>query len=97
MNQFRAIIVDDEPAARRLIQNLLQDHNDMVIVAGEAGSGREAVEKIDQLKPDLVFLDIQMPDLSGFEVLEKIVHKPNVIFTTAYEHYAIKAFENFFY
>jgi two-component system, LytTR family, response regulator len=95
MNQFRAIIVDDEPAARRLIQNLLQDHSDLVIVTGEAGSGREAVEKIDLLKPDLVFLDIQMPDLTGFEVLEKIDHKPNVIFTTAFEQYAIKAFENF--
>ena len=95
MNQFKAIIVDDEPAARRLIQNLLQEHGQLITVTGEAGSGREAIEKIDNLKPDVVFLDIQMPDLTGFEVLEKITHKPNVIFTTAYEQYAIKAFESF--
>ncbi len=96
MNQvFKAIVIDDEPAARRLIKNLLQEHEAVVSVIGEAGNGREAIAKIEELKPDLIFLDIQMPDLTGFEVLEKLDHKPNVIFTTAYEQYAIKAFETF--
>jgi len=65
------------------------------VVIDEAGNGREAIEKIEALKPDLIFLDIQMPDLTGFEVIEKLSHKPSIIFTTAYEQYAIKAFETF--
>ncbi|MBI5857067.1 MAG: response regulator transcription factor [Sphingobacteriales bacterium] len=92
---YKAIIVDDEPAARRLMKNLLLEHTDTVEVIGEAGNGREAIEKIESLRPDLVFLDIQMPDLTGFEVIEKLQRKPNIIFTTAYEQYAIKAFETF--
>ncbi len=92
---FRAIVIDDEPAARRLMKNLLQEHKDVVDVIAEAGSGREAISKIEELKPDLIFLDIQMPDLTGFEVIEKLNHKPNIIFTTAYEQYAIRAFETF--
>ncbi len=92
---FKAIVIDDEPAARRLMKNLLLEHADAVEVIGEAGNGREAIEKIELLKPDLIFLDIQMPDLTGFEVIEKLQHKPNIIFTTAYEQYAIKAFETF--
>ena len=96
MNQlFKAIVIDDEPAARRLMKNLLQDHKDVIEVIAEAGSGGEAISKIEELKPDLIFLDIQMPDLTGFEVIEKLIHKPNIIFTTAYEQYAIKAFETF--
>ena len=92
---FKAIVIDDEPAARRLMKNLLLEHADAVEVIGEASNGREAIEKIESLKPDLIFLDIQMPDLTGFEVIEKLQHKPNIIFTTAYEQYAIKAFETF--
>ncbi|MCB0776222.1 MAG: response regulator transcription factor [Chitinophagaceae bacterium] len=92
---FRAIVVDDEPAARRLMRNLLQEHKDVIEVIEEAGNGKEAIEKIDKEKPDVVFLDIQMPDLTGFEVLEKLSVQPNIIFTTAYEQYAIKAFESF--
>lgn len=96
MNQvFKALVIDDEPAARRLMKSLLLDHSDVVEVIGEAGTGTEAIQLIEQLHPDLVFLDIQMPDLTGFEVLERLQHKPNVIFTTAYEQYAIKAFDNF--
>jgi two-component system LytT family response regulator len=96
MNQlFKAIVIDDEPAARRLMKSLLLDYKDVVEVIAEAGNGREAIQRIDELKPDLVFLDIQMPDLTGFEVIERITHKPNIIFTTAYEQYAIKAFETF--
>ena len=96
MNQpFRAIVIDDEPAARRLIKNLVAEYSHIVIIIDEAGNGREAIEKIEELKPDLIFLDIQMPDLTGFEVIEKLSYRPNIIFTTAYEQYAIKAFESF--
>lgn len=96
MNQpFKAILIDDEPAARRLMRNLLEDHASVIEVIAEAGTGREAIDKIESMLPDLIFLDIQMPDLTGFEVLEQLKHKPNIIFTTAYEQYAIKAFENF--
>lgn len=96
MNQlYKAIVVDDEPAARRLMKSLLQEHRDVVEVVAEAGNGREAIAKIEALQPDLVFLDIQMPDLTGFEVIEQLQQKPNIIFTTAYEQYAIRAFETF--
>lgn len=96
MNQFyKAIVIDDEPAARRLMKSLLEEYAQVITVVAEAGNGREAIAKIEELRPDLIFLDIQMPDLTGFEVLERLTHKPNVIFTTAYEQYAIKAFENF--
>ena len=88
-------MIDDEPAARRLMKNLLQQHNDVVEVIDEASNGKEAIEKIEKLNPDLIFLDIQMPDLTGFEVIEQLSKKPNIIFTTAYEQYAIKAFETF--
>lgn len=92
---FKAIVIDDEPAARRLMKNLLQEYADTVQVIAEAGTGKEAVQKIEELNPDLIFLDIQMPDLTGFEVIEKLSRKPNIIFTTAYEQYAIKAFDTF--
>src|SRR6185436_18283312 len=92
---YRAIVIDDEPAARRLMKNLLEEHADVVGVIAEAGSGEEAVQKIEELRPDLIFLDIQMPDLTGFEVIEQLSSKPTIIFTTAYEQYAIKAFETF--
>jgi len=92
---YKAIVIDDEPAARRLMKSLLEEHADTVTVIAEAGNGREAIQKIEELNPDLIFLDIQMPDLTGFEVIEKLTRKPNIIFTTAYEQYAIKAFETF--
>jgi two-component system LytT family response regulator len=92
---FRTLVIDDEPAARRLMKSLLAEFSDRIEVIGEAGNGREAIEKIHSLKPDLIFLDIQMPDLTGFEVIEQLNYKPNIIFTTAYEQYAIKAFESF--
>ena len=87
---FKTIVIDDEPAARRLMKNLLLDHADLVEVIAEAGNGEDAIEKIETLLPDLIFLDIQMPDMTGFEVIEKLQHKPNIIFTTAYEQYAIR-------
>ena len=92
---FKALIVDDEPAARRILISMLAVHAHWISIAGEAGNGAEAIRMIDELKPDLVFLDIQMPDHTGFEVLENISYQPNIIFTTAYEQYAIKAFESF--
>jgi two-component system, LytTR family, response regulator len=92
---YSALVIDDEPAARRLMKSLLQEHADTINVIGEASNGREAIAKIEELKPDLVFLDIQMPDFTGFEVIEQLSRKPNIIFTTAYEQYAIKAFETF--
>lgn len=96
MNQvLKAILIDDEPAARRLMRSLLNDHSGLIEVIAEAGTGREAIEKIKELRPDIIFLDIQMPDLTGFEVIEQLDQKPNIIFTTAYEQYAVKAFETF--
>lgn len=92
---FRTLIIDDEPAARRLMKSLLADYREQIDIVGEAGTGQEALEKIQALRPDLIFLDIQMPDLTGFEVIERLDIKPNIIFTTAYEQYAIKAFESF--
>ena len=65
---FKTIVIDDEPAARRLMKNLLLDHSDLVEVIAEAGNGGDAIEKIETLLPDLIFLDIQMPDMTGFEV-----------------------------
>ncbi|WP_276501595.1 LytR/AlgR family response regulator transcription factor [Terrimonas pollutisoli] len=92
---FKTILIDDEPAARRLMRNLLHDYKETIEIISEAGTGKEAIQKIEELNPDLIFLDIQMPDLTGFEVIEKLSRKPNIIFTTAYEQYAIKAFESF--
>jgi two-component system LytT family response regulator len=92
---YNAIVIDDEPAARRLMKNLLLEHSSVVNVIAEAGNGRDAIKKIEELKPDLIFLDIQMPDLTGFEVIEQLSFKPNIIFTTAYEQYAMKAFDTF--
>ncbi|MBO9657540.1 MAG: response regulator transcription factor [Chitinophagaceae bacterium] len=93
--RYKAILVDDEPAARRLMKNLLQDYKELIEVVAEAGTGEEAIRQVQSLQPDLIFLDIQMPDLTGFEVIEKLSHKPNIIFTTAYEQYAMKAFDTF--
>lgn len=92
--RIRAILVDDEELARRGIQLRLQNHPDIEIVA-ECGNGREAIEAIGREKPDLMFLDIQMPGLSGFDVLARIPHEslPMTVFVTAYDRYALDAFE----
>jgi two-component system LytT family response regulator len=91
---IKAIIVDDEPAARRLLHHLCTNVENIQVI-GEAANGKAAIDLINNLKPDVVFLDIQMPYITGLEVLEKIEYQPNIIFTTAYEHYALKAFESF--
>jgi len=86
------VIVDDEKLARDLLREYIQQIPDMEIV-GEASKGKEAVEVIDKLQPDLIFLDVQMPGMNGFDVLDEIAHDPYVIFCTAYDQYALKAFE----
>ena len=86
------LIVDDEKLARDLIIEFLQNYPELELL-GECTKGTEAVEKINSLKPDLIFLDVQMPGMNGFDVLEEIEHEPYVIFTTAYDQHAIKAFE----
>ncbi len=92
MSKIKCVIVDDEELARQLLAEYLQDYDHIDIVA-ECASGRQAIEKIDTLEADLVFLDVQMPGLDGFDVLENIRTNPFVIFCTAYDKYAIKAFE----
>ena len=89
---MKALIVDDERLARTELKRLLKPFKDIKVV-GEAVNADDATEKIDQLKPDLLFLDIQMPGKSGFELLEELDTVPTVIFTTAYDEYALKAFE----
>lgn len=89
---MRVVIIDDELPARKKIRTFLEDEPTIELV-GEASDGLEAVAIIEQLKPDLIFLDIQMPHLTGFEVLQQLDTIPSVIFTTAYDQYALKAFE----
>jgi len=89
---MKTLIVDDERLARKELMSLLADFNEIDIV-GEAVDAEDALEKIQQLQPDLLFLDIQMPGKSGFELLEQLDTTPQVIFTTAYDEFAIKAFE----
>jgi two-component system, LytTR family, response regulator len=90
-----ALIVDDEREARRRLARMLGEHSDEIEIAGEAMDGVAAVEAIQASKPDIVFLDIEMPGIDGFGVLDALPHEqwPIVIFTTAYGHYAIRAFE----
>ncbi len=94
MQPITALIIDDEPLAREALQLLVADRSDTSIVA-TCKDGREATEAIKRLKPDLVFLDIQMPELDGFGVIKEVgaANMPHVIFVTAYDQYAVKAFE----
>ncbi len=89
---MRAIIVDDERLARVELRRLLAEHPEIEI-AGEARGGEEALRLISTLHPELIFLDVQMPGMTGFELLEQLEDVPRVIFTTGYDRYAIKAFE----
>jgi two-component system, LytTR family, response regulator len=90
--KIRVVIVDDEELARQVLCEFLSAHNDVEVVA-ECANGFEAVKAVAEQKPNLVFLDIQMPKLDGFEVLELVGRDAAVIFVTAYDSYAIKAFE----
>lgn len=90
--KIRAVVVDDEELARKVLLEFLAKHPEIEVVA-ECANGFEAVKSVTELKPDLVFLDIQMPKLDGFEVLELIGTDRAVVFVTAYDEYALKAFE----
>jgi two-component system LytT family response regulator len=92
MNTISTIIVDDEKLAREGLKNLLKEFSEIEII-GEANNADEAIELIDKLKPQLMFLDIEMPEKTGFDLLEELIETPCVIFTTAYNEFAIKAFE----
>lgn len=94
MTELRVLIVDDEPLARRAIRLLLAEHPDVVVV-GESSGGREAIAAIRELRPDLVFLDVQMPEVGAFDVLTALdpAEIPAIVFVTAYDQYAVPAFE----
>src|SRR5438477_2361968 len=92
MTKLRIAIVDDEELARKLLREYLASCDDVEIVA-ECANGFEAVKAVTDLKPDLLLLDIQMPRLDGFEVLELVGREVNVVFVTAYDKYALRAFE----
>jgi two-component system LytT family response regulator len=94
LSRLRVLIVDDEPLAREGVRLMLAGDAEVEVV-GEAGNGPDAVERLRALRPDLVFLDVQMPELNGFEVLARLgpQETPAVIFTTAYDRYALRAFE----
>ena len=90
--KIRTVIVDDEELARQVLRELMSAHPELEIVA-ECANGFEAVKAVTELKPDLLFLDIQMPKLDGFEVLELVGNDMAIVFATAYDEYALKAFE----
>src|SRR5262245_43295902 len=89
---IRCLVVDDEQLARQHLRRLLQPHSDFQVV-GDAASGPEAVESILESNPDVVFLDIEMPGLNGFEVVSQLSDPPLIVFATAYDKYAVDAFE----
>ncbi len=90
--KIKTVLIDDEKLARDIVKNYISDFDEIEIV-GEAGNGYEAVKLINEKNPDLIFLDIQMPKINGFEMLELIDDPPSIIFTTAFDQYALKAFE----
>src|SRR6187399_785403 len=89
---MKAIIIDDERLARAELRKLLQDFPEIEVV-DEAANVDEGISKIENHNPDVIFLDIQMPGITGFDLLSELDHAPQVIFTTAYDEYALKAFE----
>lgn len=89
----KVLIIDDEPLARRIVKEYLGNFPEYEVV-GECGDGFEGLKRIQEQAPDVVFLDIQMPKINGFELLELITEPPHIIFTTAFDEYALKAFES---
>src|SRR5256885_16666158 len=89
---LKAIIVDDERLARSELKKMLQDYPDINVI-DEAANAEEGIEKIEMQNPDIIFLDIQMPGKTGFDLLASLERAPHVIFTTAYDEYALKAFD----
>ncbi len=92
MSKIRTIIIEDETPARELLRHYLKDFNEIEVV-DECADGFAGLKSISENKPDLIFLDIQMPKLTGFEMLEVLDERPEIIFTTAYDQFALKAFE----
>ena len=90
---YKTIIVDDEPLARLRLKTLISEYPDKFEVIDEAENGEEAIEKINQQHPDFIFLDIQMPEINGFEVLKKLDYLPKIIFCTAFDEFALQAFD----
>ncbi len=91
-NKIRTLIIDDEEMARNLLKRYIADIDEIELI-GECENGFEGLKEINEKKPDLIFLDVQMPKLTGFEMIELLEFRPEIIFTTAYNQYAIKAFE----
>ena len=91
--KFKTLIIDDEPIALTRLRRILRPYSDTIEIIGQAQDGAEAIKQINELKPDLIFLDIQMPEYNGFEVVEHIHYNPIIIFITAYDEFALKAFE----
>ncbi|WP_167612614.1 LytR/AlgR family response regulator transcription factor [Maribellus sediminis] len=92
MERFTTLIIDDEQIARERLKRLLPEFEPVFQLIGEAKNGEEGLAMVEHLKPDLIFLDIQMPGKTGFEMLQEMNHLPIIIFCTAYEEYALKAF-----
>jgi two-component system LytT family response regulator len=95
MSRFRqtALIIEDELHARERLRQLLKAHEEIVVIA-EASDGAQGIQLIQQYKPQIIFLDIQMPVMNGFEMLSRLEYAPKIIFTTAYEEFALSAFEH---
>ena len=91
--KYRAVLVDDEPLALSRIRRLLGPHADAVEVVAESDNGPDAIALIQRTRPDLLFLDVQMPEITGFDVLERLDYTPLVIFCTAHDQYALRAFD----
>lgn len=92
--KINAIIIEDELLARERLKTLLEKHKDIIEISAETNNGQAGLAAIKELKPDLIFLDIQMPGLNGFQMLQKLEELPMVIFTTAYDEFALQAFDN---
>ena len=90
---FKTVLIDDEPLAIKRLNRLLESHNDTIEIVGTAANGEEGLQLVNKLRPDLIFLDIEMPIMTGFDMLGLLNYQPKIIFTTAFDNYAIKAFE----
>ena len=90
---FKTIIIDDEPPARQRLKDLLSEFSDVFKIIGEATNGSDGIALINETNPDVIFLDIEMPEMTGFEMLQKLNNVPIIIFCTAYDNYSLQAFE----